>query len=158
MSGVRSLGRQAAGLVSAQGQDQRPPLGGLGVEEDGVHRFVAARASLWRGLRPRHRRDRRSPRAGERLGSWRPSVGGFGGVRRPSPNAGWRVARGGRIQAVELGDERFRVGTQGTQPVDEEAPQPGIGAVLQERPEIIGVPQPEQGHRAAQPAARPARP
>ena len=85
-------GRQLFRPVCPQRQDQRPPLRGLGVEEDGVHCLL--------------------PLGGRRLG-----VG---------------------VDPVEFSDNVLRIGPQGLQPVDDEAAQPGVGTVPQQRPDFLG--------------------
>ena len=67
------------------------------------------------------------------------------------PSLGWpgdRVGRvAGRIRSVELGRDRLRVGAERAQPVDDEAAQPGVGAVPQQGPDFLGMTQPNQGDR-----------
>ena len=48
---------------------------------------------------------------------------------------------------VEFSDYQFRIGTKGTQPVDDEAPQPGIGTVAQQGPDILSFAHANQGDR-----------
>ncbi len=63
---------------------------------------------------------------------------------------GARVARrwrGGRIQSVEFGGDRFRIGTQGIQPVDDEAPQARVGTVPEQGPDFLGFAHANQGDR-----------
>src|ERR1700677_4915708 len=50
-----------------------------------------------------------------------------------------RGARGKKGREDHLG-----IGPQRIEPVDDEAPQPGIGAVLQQRPDLPGMAQPDQ--------------
>src|SRR5262249_57143369 len=56
----------------------------------------------------------------------------------PAPN---------KVQSGELRGERVRIGSERNEPVDEEAAHPGIGAVPQPRPDLAGMPQPDQGRR-----------
>ena len=71
-----------------------------------------------------------------------------GAARHPSFQ--WRIggmAGGGQIQSVELVDHPFRVSSKRIQPVDDEAPQPGVGAVPQQGPDFLGFAHANQGDR-----------
>ena len=74
------------------------------------------------------------------------------GARGPRPEA--RIAP----NSVELGGDELRIGSQGIQPVDDEAPQPGVGAVNQQREDLLGFPMLNRGHRRTGPGARQVRP
>ena len=48
------------------------------------------------------------------------------------------------VQSVELGGDQLRIGTQGIQPVDDEAPQPGVGTVPQQGPDFLSFAHPNR--------------
>ncbi len=60
---------------------------------------------------------------------------------------GWRVAGGGRIQSVKLGSDGAGVGSERAEPVDDEAPQSGVGTVTQQGQDFTGFPHPKEGDR-----------
>ena len=51
------------------------------------------------------------------------------------------------VDPVEFSDNQFRIGTQGIQPVDDEAPQPGVGTVPQQGPDLLSFAHANQGDR-----------
>ena len=51
------------------------------------------------------------------------------------------------VDPVEFGGEQLRIGTQGIQPVDDEAPQPGIRTVPQQGPDLLSLAHANQGDR-----------
>ena len=117
----------------------------------------------------RRRRGRRFPgRGSERGGSrsrggrgWRPSLAGRVAMsgdraspdRRPlagSHRAARRAVDGvGDSSRSSSAATSLGIGAQRIQPVDDEAPQPGIGAVPQQRPDLVGLAHADQGDRRA---------
>ncbi len=50
------------------------------------------------------------------------------------------------FQPIELANDRVGVGTKRTKPVDDEAAESRVGAVLQEGPDDVGLPHADHGH------------
>ena len=94
-------GRQPLRAVRPQRQDQRPPLRGLGVEEDGVHELL--------------------PLDKSRTGS--------------------------RRETFQFGGEDLGVGSKRAEPVDDEAPQPGVGTVAQQGHDLTRLPHAKESDR-----------
>ena len=51
------------------------------------------------------------------------------------------------VDPVEFGGDQLRIGTQGIQPIDDEAPQPGVGTVPQQGPDLLSFAHANQGDR-----------
>ena len=61
------------------------------------------------------------------------------------PSAGVGLAV--RVDPVEFGDNDFGIGSQRAQPVDDEAPQPGVGTVAQQGHDLTRLPHAKQSDR-----------
>ena len=122
---------------------------------DGHRRRCLGTGSTLAGSRFRDRRGSRHPMGGacgrREAGSGDPRTSsrlGGGALTRPSatlsPAPRGEGMNPGRSSAAAIS---FGSAAQRAEPVHDEAAQPGVGAVPQERPDLAGVTQPDQGHR-----------
>ena len=78
----------------------------------------------------------------------RPPLRRFGmeqyGVHQLLPLGGCGLGVG--VDPVEFSDNQLRIGTQWIQPVDDEAPQPGVGTVPQQGSDFLCFPHANQGY------------
>ena len=57
------------------------------------------------------------------------------GVHFLLPRGGRRLGVG--VDPVEFSGNQLRIGTKGTQPVDDEAAEPGVGTMPEQRPDLL---------------------
>ena len=140
LAGERALG---AVMSPVPGSDARR------IEVSGWKRMHPSNLT-WRRLLTRLRGPKVSRR---RRCLWRrSSFRGLGGVRRPAPNARPCPAAGSSSAATA------RIDTQGLQPIDDEAAQPRVGTVPQERPDLLSLCPCEPRRPPPGPGARPVDP
>ncbi len=130
-------------LPSAQGPFGRPVDAGVGVvavelEQPAGQRSPARQTAV--SSAPYFPRARISARRIDVSGSKRMVLHLLGGARSPAAD---RIRRCGGIRRQTIPG----LGTQRLQPVDDEAAEPRVGAVLQERPDPSPLPQADQRHR-----------